>query len=100
MHPVEHLPKVRVMDPHALQGDHELMVAFGFGEPPQSLLLGQVIAFAHGGVLPSFECSIIPSARALAQVYSYPKGVGQRALAVNFALTEFYEGRKAPVQHP
>jgi hypothetical protein len=42
-------------------------------------------------VLPSFECSIIPNARALAQVYFYANGAGQRALPVNFALTELPE---------
>ena len=40
---------------------------------------------------PFLECSIIPSARALAQEYSYPKGEGQRPWRVNFALTAFSE---------
>jgi uncharacterized membrane protein YraQ (UPF0718 family) len=44
------------------------MVALRLGEPPQGLLLGQVVAFAHGLCAPFLECSIIPSARALAQV--------------------------------
>jgi hypothetical protein len=43
---VEHPPQVRVIDPHALQGGVQLMVTLGLGEPPQSLLLGQVVAFA------------------------------------------------------
>jgi hypothetical protein len=38
------------------------------------------------------ECSIIPSAGGLAQVYSYPKGVGHRALRVNFALKQSEKG--------
>src|SRR5215204_181143 len=79
VHPVEHLPKVWVMDPHALQGGVQLMVPFGLGEPLQSLLLGQVVAFAHGHISLRSTCFIIPSARALAQGYSYPKGARQRA---------------------
>src|ERR671910_3431916 len=67
------------------------MVALRLGEPLQRLLLGPVVAFAHGLSAPFLECSIIASSRALAQVYSYPKGDGQRALRVNFALTEFSE---------
>src|SRR5215217_5856442 len=50
VHPVEDLPKVWVMDPHALQGGVQLVVPFGLGEPLQSLLLGQVVAFAHGQI--------------------------------------------------
>src|SRR5215216_2717864 len=60
VHPVEHLPKVRVICPHALQGGVQLMITFWLGEPPQGLLLGQVVAFAHG-LLPS---SSAPSYRA------------------------------------
>jgi hypothetical protein len=57
VHPMEYLPKVRVMDPHALQGGVQLMVPFGLGEPAQGLLLlGQVVVFAHGlFVLPSWS---------------------------------------------
>ena len=68
------------------KGGVQFVVAFWFGEPPQSLLLGQVIAFAHGGVLPSLESSIIPSARALAQVYCDPKGVGAEGIGCELRL--------------
>ena len=45
--PVEHLPQVGVIDPHALQGGVQLVVSLGLGEPPEGLLLlGQVVALA------------------------------------------------------
>src|SRR5215210_877520 len=48
MQPVEYSPQVRMIQPHALQGGVQFMVALRLGEPPQGLLLGQVVAFAHG----------------------------------------------------
>ncbi len=53
--PVEHLPQVRVIHPHALQGGVQLVVSPGLGDPPEGLLLGQVVSFAH--VLFSFPPS-------------------------------------------
>src|ERR671920_1651275 len=58
---MEHLPKVGVICPQVLQCGVQLMVPFGLGEPPQGLLLGQVVAFAH--VLCSLPSSA-PSYRA------------------------------------
>src|SRR5215217_3694090 len=69
------------------------MVPFGLGEPPQSLLLGQVVAFAHGHfslprALHHTECKSVGAGVLLSQRR------GQRALPVNFAFTEFYEVRE------
>src|SRR5918998_4260731 len=68
------------------------MVPFGLGEPPQSLLLGQVVAFAHGHfslprVLHHTQCKSVGAGVLLSQRR------GQRALPVNFALTAFSEVR-------
>jgi hypothetical protein len=56
------------------------MVALRLGEPPQDLLLGRVIAFAHGNLsLPSsfLPRSMIPSAGVKAHVRSWRIGAEQ-----------------------
>src|SRR5918994_3984534 len=68
------------------------MVPFGLGEPPQSLLLGQVVAFAHGlfslpRVLHHTECKSVGAGVRLSERR------GQRALPVNFAFWGFCELR-------
>src|SRR5918994_1624546 len=77
VHAVQYVKEVRVMCPYTLQNGVQLVVAFRLGEPLQSILPGQVVAFAHGP--PFLGRSIIPRASALPHVDCHEFRTRERA---------------------